>query len=137
MLDLFQPAAQPQPPRHEARRQRQSKRFALPVFDVPIRVDLLVSGMRHPCHLWDVSQHGACLLLRTPVQPGQRLLLRIHAPGGDEHLTIEAQAMWLDAVMGSYYAGMQFAQPIDFGPTFLGALMFNAETLSRASNQVA
>ncbi|MFM7268803.1 MAG: PilZ domain-containing protein [Cyanobium sp.] len=137
MLDLFQPAAQAQPPKPEARQQRQSKRYSVPVVDVPIRVDLLVSGMRHPCHLWDVSRHGACLLLRTPVQPGQRVLLQIHAPGGDACVAIEAQARWLDAVMGSYYAGMQFAQPIDFGPTFLGALMLNAETLRRTPQLAA
>lgn len=136
MLDLFKQGPQTPTSGPQGRQQRQSKRFSVPVFDIPIRVDLLVAGVRYPCQLWDVSEHGACLLLRSPVQAKQKALLRIHAPSGDQRIDIEAQLMWLDPVMGTYYGGVQFNQPMDFGPTFLGALMRNAETLSRTPHWV-
>jgi len=117
--------------------QRRSKRFSVPVLDIPIRVDLLAGGVRHSCHLWDVSQNGAGLMLRSPVQPGQSVLLRIHAPGGRETIDIEARVMWMDQVMGTYYSGVEFSKPVDFSPTFLGVLIRNSETLNRSTHLVA
>lgn len=137
MLDLFRTAPKPLHGRSTPRAQRQSKRFSVPVFDIPIRVDLLAAGVRYPCQLWDVSEHGACLLLRSSVMPRQAVTLRIHPPTSGEPIAIEAQLMWVDAVMGSYYAGVQFAQPMDFGPTFLGVLIRNAEIISRSPQRVA
>jgi hypothetical protein len=134
MLDLFRPSKPATPSGNQARVQRQSPRFSVPVLDVPIRVDVLAGGIRYPGQLWDVSQHGACLLLRSPIPPNQSALLRIHAPTGGEKIDLPAQLMWLDSVMGSYYAGVRFAQAMDFSTTFLGTLIRNAETFSRASD---
>jgi len=133
MLDLFRP----QPPAPSAspkvRIGRQSKRFSVPVFDLPIRVEVLVgSGIRYSGQLWDVSRHGACLLLRSPIPPNQAALLRIHSPSDNEKIDIAGQLMWLDSVTGSYYAGVRYNQPVDFGPTFLGPLIRNDEMFSRA-----
>lgn len=137
MLELFQVPPKPQAPSlPRTRQERQSKRFSVPVFDVPIRVELLAAGIRHTGQLWDVSEHGACLLLRSPVEPGQQGLLRIHSPCDGECIEVEAQMMWLDPVMGSYYAGSQFAQPVELASTFLGALIRNAEMLSRTPNRI-
>ncbi|MEI6615440.1 MAG: PilZ domain-containing protein [Cyanobium sp. ELA507] len=132
MLDLFRPQPQAPSASPKGRIARQSKRFSVPVLDLPIRVEVLVGGIRYAGQLWDVSQHGACLLLRSPIPPNQAALLRIHAPSDSEKIDIAGQLMWLDSVMGSYYAGVRYNQPVDFGPTFLGPLMRNAETFHRA-----
>lgn len=138
MLDLFRPVpAKAAANQSRPRLQRQSKRFSVPVFDLPIRVDVLVAGVRYPGQLWDVSEHGACLLLRSPLTPHQAALLRIHAPSSGETIDVQVHLRWVDAVMGSYYVGVQFERPMDFGPTFLGVLIRNAETLSRTPNRVA
>jgi len=138
MLDLFQPTpakSESHLPRVQV--QRHSRRFSVPVLDVPILVDLLAGGVRYPCHLWDVSQHGACLMLRSRVQPGQSVLVRIHAPCGKETVDLEARLMWIDQVMGAFYSGVEFIQPLDLSTTFLGVLIRNYETLNRSTNLVA
>jgi hypothetical protein len=132
MLDLFRPQPKAPSASPKVRIGRQSKRFSVPVLDLPIRVEVLVGGIRYAGQLWDVSKHGACLLLRSPIPPNQAVLIRIHSPSDNEKIDIAGQLMWLDSVMGSYYAGVRYNQPVDFGPTFLGPLMRNDETLSRA-----
>jgi hypothetical protein len=134
MIDLFRPSQPSSPSGTTPPVHRQSPRFSVPVLDVPIRVEVLAGGIRYPAKLWDVSQHGACLLLRSPIPPNQSALLRIHAPTGGEKLDLPAQLMWLDSVMGAYYAGVRFAQGVDFSPTFLGTLIRNSDTFSRASD---
>jgi hypothetical protein len=131
MLDLFRPQPQPPSASPKGRIARQSKRFSVPVLDLPIRVEVLVGGIRYAGQLWDVSQHGACLLLRSPIPPNQAALIRIHSPSDSEKIDIAGQLMWLDSVMGSYYAGIRYNKTVNFGPTFLGPLMRNDETLTR------
>lgn len=135
MLDLFRPSQPASPSGTKAKVQRQSARFSVPVLDVPIRVEVLVAGIRYPGQLWDVSQHGACLLLRSPIPANQSALVRIHAPTGGEKIDLPAQLMWVDSVMGAFYAGVRFTQAMDFGPTFLGTLIRNADTFSRANDR--
>lgn len=139
MLDLFRPSPpKTSPSVHRPRIPRRSKRHLVPVSDIPIRVHLLAGGVRHNCcQLWDISDHGACLLLRTPVTVGQQVLMRIYAPSSGEMVDLEARVMWLDEVLGTYYAGVQFAQPMDFRPTFLGPLFKNADRFSLPDIQVA
>ena len=132
MLALFLPQPIAPSARPKLRIKRQSKRFSVPVLDLPIRVEVLVGGIRYTGQLWDVSPHGACLLLRSPIPPNQAVLIRIHSPSDSEKIDIAGQLMWLDSVMGSYYAGIRYNQPVDFGATFLGPLMRNEETFRRA-----
>ena len=135
MLDLLRPSQPSSPSGTKAPVQRQGHRYLVPVLDVPIRVEVLAGGSRYPAQLWDVSQHGACLLLHAPIPPNQSALLSILAPTGGETIDLHAQLIWLDSVMGAYYAGVRFVQGVDFGPTFLGTLIRNADTFSRANDR--
>jgi len=135
MLDLFRPSQPARPSGTKARLHRQSPRYSVPVLDVPIRVEVLAGGSRYPAQLWDVSQQGACLLLHSPIPPNQSALLRIHAPTGGETIDLPAQLIWLDSVIGAYYAGVRFVRAMDFGSTFLGTLIRNAATFSRANDR--
>jgi hypothetical protein len=137
MIELFYPVSQnivPEQPK--VKRPRRSQRFSMPTCDLPIQVDLHTADRRHSCQLWDVSDHGACLLLRSPVAPGQLAHLRIYSPSGGHRIEAHAEVRWQDPVMGTYYAGLAFARPLDLASTFLATLIRNSAVLGR-SLQVA
>lgn len=139
MLELFYPVSQdilPDRGKAKTKVQRRSHRFAMPTCDLPIRVDLRTVDLSHTCQLWDVSQHGACLLLRSPVMPGQLAHLRIYSPSGADRIEAHAEVMWQDPVMGTYYAGLAFARQLDLSTTFLATLIRNSSVLGR-THQVA
>jgi hypothetical protein len=137
MIELFYPVSQNIVPEHpRVKVPRRSQRFYMPTCSLPIRVDLHTVEQRHTCQLWDVSNHGACLMLRSPVSPGQLAQLRIHCPSGGTSIEAHAEVMWQDPVMGTYYAGVSFARPLDLGSTFLATLIRNSAVLGR-SLQVA
>jgi hypothetical protein len=133
MIELFYPVSQNIiSQKTKTKIQRRSQRFSLPTCDLPIRVDLHTVIRSHTCQLWDVSQHGACLLLRSPLLPGQIGQLRIHSPADANWIDTHADIVWQDKVMGMYYAGLAFTRPLDLSRTFLAALIRNSSVLGRS-----
>ena len=130
MIELFYPA--PETLISEAPRvkvARRGKRFSLPTCNVHVHVDVYTPDKLQSGRLWDVSQHGACLLLRSPLSPNQVVHLKIHAPSGDQVIEAKANVKWQDSVMGSYYTGLSFINPLDLAVTFLASLIRNSSMI--------
>ena len=105
--------------------QRKEPRYSVPVHGIVISVEVFVGNQRYVGQLWDVSRSGACLRLFMAVPTAVEARIRIHEPS--ERMVIETNAhlIWINHVMGAYYLGMSFDQPIDLASTFLSPLLQN------------
>jgi hypothetical protein len=76
--------------------------------------------------VWDVSESGACLCFTEPplsLAAGQQLVVQIFAPAGGVSLDLPSRLIWLDAIHGAHFVGIQWGSPLDLANTFLKDLL--------------
>lgn len=114
---------------------RRDQRHLVPFASVKLVAQVLPGAGAEPlpCHVWDVSESGACLCFTEPplsLAAGQQLVVQIFAPAGGQSLDLPSRLIWLDAIHGAHFVGIQWGSPLDLANTFLNDLLLPDQGVS-------
>ena len=91
--------------------QRKELRYSVPLDGVGVNGELFShNGGPWAIRLWDISRHGACLVLRGRLRANEDTLARLvlHDNLGMEHLWFDIRVCWSDLDMGRTFIGVEF-----------------------------
>ena len=95
--------------------QRREARYSVPLDGVGVSGELLsVNGGHWSVRLWDISRHGACLVLRGRLRATEGTFARLvlHDNLGLESLWFDMQVRWSDLDMGRTFLGVEFVNNV-------------------------